>query len=43
VITAGVWSAKWLGWHMIRRYVTWGSNHACDERLRRIVDRANIA
>jgi len=28
---------------MIRRYVTWRSNHACDELLRRIVDRANVA
>jgi transposase len=28
---------------MIRRYVIWRNNHACDERLRRIVDRANVA
>jgi transposase len=28
---------------MIRRYVIWHNNHACDERLRRIIDRANIA
>jgi transposase len=28
---------------MIRRYIIWCNNHACDERLRRIVDRANIA
>jgi len=28
---------------MIRRYIIWRDNHACDERLRRIVNRANIA
>jgi transposase len=28
---------------MIRRYVIWRNNHAYDERLRRIVDRANVA
>jgi hypothetical protein len=28
---------------MIRRYITWRNNHAYDERLRRIIDRANIA
>ena len=28
---------------MIRRYIIWRNNHACDERLRRIVDRANAA
>ena len=28
---------------MIRRYIIWRNNHACDERLRRIVDRANVA
>jgi hypothetical protein len=28
---------------MIRRYIIWRNNHACDQRLRRIVDRANIA
>jgi hypothetical protein len=28
---------------MIRRCTIWGSNHAHDERLRRIVDRANVA
>src|SRR6201982_3832053 len=28
---------------MIRRYMTWRNNHACDERLRRIVTRANVA
>jgi hypothetical protein len=28
---------------MIRRYVIWLNNHAYDERLRRIVDRANVA
>ncbi|HEX6933196.1 MAG TPA: transposase, partial [Streptosporangiaceae bacterium] len=28
---------------MIRRYITWRNNHAYDERLRRIVDRANVA
>ncbi len=26
---------------MIRRYIIWCNNHAYDERLRRIVDRAN--
>jgi len=26
---------------MIRRYVIWRNNHIGDERLRRIVDRAN--
>ncbi|HEY2262192.1 MAG TPA: IS630 family transposase, partial [Streptosporangiaceae bacterium] len=28
---------------MIRRYITWRNNHAYDERLRRIVARANVA
>jgi transposase len=28
---------------MIRRYIIWRNNHACDERLRSIVDRANVA
>jgi len=28
---------------MIRRYINWRNTHAYDERLRRIVDRANIA
>ena len=28
---------------MIRRYIIWRNNHACDERLSRIVDRANVA
>jgi transposase len=28
---------------MIRRYIIWRNNHAYDERLRRIIDRANIA
>jgi len=28
---------------MIRRYIIWRNNHAHDERLRRIVDRANAA
>ena len=28
---------------MIRRYIIWRNNHAYDERLRRTVDRANIA
>jgi hypothetical protein len=27
---------------MIRRYVTWHNNHACNVRLRRIID-GNIA
>jgi hypothetical protein len=28
---------------MIRRYIIWRNNHAYAERLRRIVDRANVA
>jgi hypothetical protein len=28
---------------MIRRYIIWPNKHACDERLRRIIDRANVA
>ncbi len=28
---------------MIRRYIIWRNNHAYDERLRRIVTRANVA
>jgi len=28
---------------MIRRYIRWRNNHAYDERLRRIVNRANVA
>jgi len=28
---------------MIRRYIIWRNNHVYDERLRRIVDRANVA
>jgi hypothetical protein len=28
---------------MIRRYIIWRNNHAYDQRLRRIVDRANAA
>jgi transposase len=28
---------------MIRRYISWRNNHAYDQRLRRIVDRANVA
>jgi hypothetical protein len=28
---------------IIRRYIIWCNNHAYDERLRRIVDRANVA
>jgi transposase len=28
---------------MIRRYIIWRNNHAYDEHLRRIVDRANVA
>ena len=27
---------------MIRRYIIWRNNHAYDERLRRIVDRATL-
>jgi hypothetical protein len=28
---------------MIGRYIIWRNNHAYDERLRRIVDRASVA
>jgi len=28
---------------MIRRYIIWRNNHAYDQRLRRIVARANVA
>jgi transposase len=28
---------------MIRRYIIWRNSHACDQRLRRITDRANAA
>jgi hypothetical protein len=28
---------------MIRRYIVWRNNHAYDERLRRIVERADVA
>jgi hypothetical protein len=28
---------------MIRRYIIWHNSHAYDERLRRIVARANVA
>jgi hypothetical protein len=28
---------------MIRRYIIWRNNHAYDERLRRVVARANVA
>jgi hypothetical protein len=28
---------------MIRRYIIWRNDHACDERLRRAVERANAA
>ena len=28
---------------MIRRYIIWRNNHAYDERLRQIIDRANVA
>jgi transposase len=28
---------------MIRRYIIWRNNHAYDERLRRVVDRAYVA
>jgi transposase len=28
---------------MIRRYIIWRNNHANDERLRKVVDRANVA
>lgn len=28
---------------MIRRYIIWRNKHADDERLRKIVDRANVA
>ena len=28
---------------MIRRYIIWCNNHAYDERLRQVIDRANVA
>jgi hypothetical protein len=28
---------------MIRRYIIWRNNHAYDERLRRVVEWANVA
>jgi hypothetical protein len=28
---------------MIRRYISWRNNHAYDERLRRIIAKANVA
>ncbi len=28
---------------MIRPYIIWRNNHAYDERLRQIIDRANVA
>ena len=28
---------------MIRRYIIWRNNHAYDERLRQVVERANVA
>jgi hypothetical protein len=28
---------------MIRRYIIWRNNHAYDQRLRRFIDRANVA
>ncbi|MEV8635099.1 hypothetical protein AB0395_25925 [Streptosporangium sp. NPDC051023] len=28
---------------MIRRYITWRNKHAADERLRKVVNRANVA
>jgi hypothetical protein len=28
---------------MIRRYIIWRNNHAYDELLRRVVNRANVA
>ncbi|MEW2386678.1 transposase, partial [Micromonospora sp. NPDC047707] len=28
---------------MIRRYIIWRNNHAADERLREVVNRANVA
>jgi hypothetical protein len=28
---------------MIRRYIIWCNNHAYDQRLRRFIDRANVA
>jgi hypothetical protein len=31
------------GRRLIRRYITWRNNHADDERLRRVTDRANAA
>jgi hypothetical protein len=28
---------------MIRRYIIWRNDHACDERLRQVATRANVA
>jgi len=28
---------------MIRRYIIWRNNHACDQRLRQVIARANVA
>jgi len=28
---------------MIRRYIAWRNRHADDQRLRRVIDRANVA
>jgi hypothetical protein len=28
---------------MIRRYIIWRNSHAYDQRLRRIIDKANVA
>ena len=28
---------------LFRRYIIWRNNHAYDQRLRRIIDRANVA
>jgi len=28
---------------MIRRYISWRNKYAADERLREVVDRANVA
>jgi hypothetical protein len=39
---ASVWAVT-ARIRVIRRYIIWRNNHAYDERLRRIVDRANVA
>ena len=36
-------ATHWEQASMIRRYIIWRNNHACDQRLRRIIARANAA